>query len=63
MCIVKPPEDFSFSLYELNWDVFNTHVEAMNRLIPALATTGIRTTVCGPESFTPDHRPIMGTKF
>ncbi|XP_020288905.1 sarcosine dehydrogenase, mitochondrial [Pseudomyrmex gracilis] len=54
------PEDFSFSLYELNWDVFNTHVEAMNRLIPALTTTGIRTTVCGPESFTPDHRPIMG---
>ncbi|XP_011689604.1 PREDICTED: sarcosine dehydrogenase, mitochondrial [Wasmannia auropunctata] len=55
-----PPEDFSFSLYELNWDVFNTHVEAMNRLIPSLASVGIRTTVCGPESFTPDHRPIMG---
>ncbi|XP_014477949.1 PREDICTED: sarcosine dehydrogenase, mitochondrial isoform X2 [Dinoponera quadriceps] len=54
------PEDFSFSLYELNWDVFNTHVEAMNKLIPALATSGIRTTVCGPESFTPDHRPLMG---
>ncbi|XP_011259661.2 sarcosine dehydrogenase, mitochondrial [Camponotus floridanus] len=54
------PEDFSFSLYELNWDVFNAHVEAMNELIPILATTGIRTTVCGPESFTPDHKPIMG---
>ncbi|XP_072748351.1 sarcosine dehydrogenase, mitochondrial-like isoform X2 [Anoplolepis gracilipes] len=54
------PEDFSFSLYELNWDVFNAHVKAMNRLIPILATTGIRTTICGPESFTPDHRPIMG---
>ncbi|XP_011352418.2 sarcosine dehydrogenase, mitochondrial isoform X2 [Ooceraea biroi] len=54
------PEDFSFSLYELDWDVFNTHVEAMNQLIPTLATTGIRTTVCGPESFTPDHRPLMG---
>jgi len=61
--VVKVPEDLSFSLYELNWDVFNTHIDAMNQLIPVLATTGIRTTVCGPESFTPDHRPIMGTKF
>lgn len=22
--------------------------------------TGIRSTVCGPESFTPDHKPLMG---
>lgn len=63
MYFIKAPEDFSFSLYELNWDVFNTHVESMNKLIPALATAGIRTTVCGPESFTPDHRPIMGKTF
>lgn len=61
--IFKPPDVFPFSLYELNWDVFNTHVEAMNRLMPTLATAGIKTTVCGPESFTPDHRPIMGKKF
>lgn len=32
----------------------------MVQLIPKLSTIGIRTTVCGPESFTPDHRPIMG---
>ena len=22
--------------------------------------SGIKSTVCGPESFTPDHKPIMG---
>ncbi|XP_076161806.1 sarcosine dehydrogenase, mitochondrial-like isoform X3 [Ptiloglossa arizonensis] len=54
------PEHFSFSLYELDWDIFNTHLESMVQLIPKLSTIGIRTTVCGPESFTPDHRPIMG---
>ncbi|KAG7197764.1 hypothetical protein KM043_001583 [Ampulex compressa] len=54
------PEDFSFSLYELDWDVFNKHAEAMVELIPQLSATGVRSTVCGPESFTPDHRPIMG---
>ncbi|XP_051158865.1 sarcosine dehydrogenase, mitochondrial [Leptopilina boulardi] len=53
-------KDFSFSLYELDWNVFNSHIEAMVKLIPKLSTTGIRTTVCGPESFTPDHKPIMG---
>ena len=34
----------------------------MIQLIPKLSTVGIRTTICGPESFTPDHRPIMGMK-
>ncbi|XP_074108249.1 sarcosine dehydrogenase, mitochondrial-like [Cotesia typhae] len=54
------PRDFSFGLYELDWTVFNTHVNAMVELVPKLKTTGIKTTVCGPESFTPDHKPLMG---
>ncbi|XP_058806146.1 sarcosine dehydrogenase, mitochondrial [Phymastichus coffea] len=54
------PNDFSFGLYELDWNVFNAHMEAMTALVPELATTGIKSTVCGPESFTPDHKPIMG---
>ncbi|CAK9810550.1 Sarcosine dehydrogenase, mitochondrial [Anthophora plagiata] len=58
--IPSVPEQFSFSLYELDWNIFNTHLESMIRLIPKLSTTGIRTTICGPESFTPDHKPIMG---
>ncbi|CAG5097335.1 Similar to SARDH: Sarcosine dehydrogenase [Cotesia congregata] len=43
-----------------NWTVFNTHVNAMVELVPKLKTTGIKSTVCGPESFTPDHKPLMG---
>ncbi|XP_017789303.1 PREDICTED: sarcosine dehydrogenase, mitochondrial [Habropoda laboriosa] len=58
--IPSVPEHFSFSLYELDWNIFNAHLESMIQLIPKLSTTGIRTTICGPESFTPDHRPIMG---
>lgn len=54
------PQDFSFSLYELDWNTFNTHLESMIHLVPKLSTTGIKTEICGPESFTPDHRPIMG---
>lgn len=54
------PKNFAFSLYELDWNVFNIHMESMVQLIPKLSSTGIRTTVCGPESFTPDHKPIMG---
>lgn len=53
-------KDFPFGLFELDWDVFMCHIEgAINRL-PALEKTGIKSTVCGPESFTPDHNPIMG---
>jgi sarcosine dehydrogenase len=29
-------------------------------LIPVFETAGIRGTVCGPESFTPDHKPLLG---
>merc|ERR1712233_196480 len=32
---------------------------AVNR-VPCLEESGIKSTVCGPESFTPDHKPIMG---
>ncbi|XP_015176578.1 PREDICTED: sarcosine dehydrogenase, mitochondrial [Polistes dominula] len=54
------PKDFAFSLYELDWNVFNVHMESMVRLMPKLSSTGIKSTVCGPESFTPDHKPLMG---
>jgi sarcosine dehydrogenase len=29
-------------------------------LIPVFETAGIKGTVCGPESFTPDHKPLLG---
>ncbi|XP_063973708.1 sarcosine dehydrogenase, mitochondrial [Diachasmimorpha longicaudata] len=53
-------KDFTFSLYELDWTVFNTHINSVVELIPKIKTSGIQSNVCGPESFTPDHKPIMG---
>lgn len=51
-----------FGLYELDWDVFGVHVRGAVQLAPLLETTGIKSTVCGPESFTPDHKPLMGAR-
>ena len=53
-------KDFAFSLYELDWDVFGIHIEGAVNRVPCLETIGIKSTVCGPESFTPDHKPILG---
>jgi len=54
------PKDFHFGLYDIDWDIFGQHIEAAVNRIPAIGEAGIRTTVCGPETFTPDTRPIMG---
>jgi len=53
-------KDAVFSLYELDWDVFGVHIDGAINRCPTLETTGIKSTVCGPESFTPDHKPLMG---
>ncbi|XP_078045792.1 sarcosine dehydrogenase, mitochondrial-like isoform X2 [Augochlora pura] len=58
--IGSAPDNFSFSLYELDWDICSPYIDSMTELIPNLSKTGIRTTICGPESFTPDHKPLMG---
>ncbi|KAH8277859.1 hypothetical protein KR018_008772 [Drosophila ironensis] len=54
------PRDFHFGLYELDWSVFETHLEGAQKLCPTFGKYGIKSTVCGPESFTPDHKPLMG---
>ncbi|XP_046984325.1 sarcosine dehydrogenase, mitochondrial [Schistocerca americana] len=56
----KVKEDFEFSLYELDWTVFSSHVREAVNLVPVFETAGIKSTVCGPESFTPDHKPLLG---
>lgn len=60
---LQVPDDFSFKLYELDWNVFESNFTATAELAPRLSTAGIKSTVCGPESFTPDHKPIMGKYF
>lgn len=49
-----------FTLFDLNWDVFGINVENAAKLMPIIGKTGIKSTTCGPESFTPDHKPLMG---
>ncbi|KAI5642497.1 FAD dependent oxidoreductase domain-containing protein [Phthorimaea operculella] len=49
-----------FHLYELDWEVFSVHMNHATTLCPPLSTVGVKSTVCGPESFTPDHKPLLG---
>ncbi|XP_063066842.1 sarcosine dehydrogenase, mitochondrial [Engraulis encrasicolus] len=53
-------DKFAFGLFDLDWDVFMQHIEGAVNRVPALEQTGIKSTVCGPESFTADHKPLMG---
>uniref|UniRef100_A0A8B9QYS2 Sarcosine dehydrogenase n=1 Tax=Anas platyrhynchos TaxID=8839 RepID=A0A8B9QYS2_ANAPL len=53
-------EKFAFGLFDLDWDVFTQHIEGAINRVPVLEKTGIKSTVCGPESFTADHKPLMG---
>lgn len=53
-------KDSSFFLYDLDWSTFDCHVDGAIELLPAFARVGIKCTVCGPESFTPDHKPLLG---
>lgn len=53
-------KSFAFSLFELDWDVFGVHIEGAVNRVPCLEKIGIKSTVCGPESFTPDHKPLLG---
>ncbi|XP_047624808.1 sarcosine dehydrogenase, mitochondrial isoform X3 [Phacochoerus africanus] len=53
-------DKFAFGLFDLDWDVFGQHIEGAIHRVPVLEKTGIKSTVCGPESFTPDHKPLMG---
>lgn len=54
------PQDFSFGEIQPDWDRMGPYLEkAMNR-IPISMTVGLKKLFCGPESFTPDLRPIVG---
>ena len=51
---------FAFGLFELDWETFLQNTEGHIRRCPAVESAGISSTVCGPESFTPDHKPLVG---
>ena len=52
--------DLVFGLYDLDWDVFTPCMENMIDIMPKLSDVGFRTTINGPESFTPDYKPLFG---
>ena len=54
------PNDSSFTSIQPDWDRMGPYVEAAMSRVPKSLDTGIRTFFCGPESFTPDLRPIVG---
>mmetsp|Transcript_50342 Transcript_50342/g.108458 ORF Transcript_50342/g.108458 Transcript_50342/m.108458 type:complete len:906 (-) Transcript_50342:62-2779(-) len=52
--------NFHFGLFDLDWDTFNQNLEGHIQRCPLIETLGIKSTVCGPESFTPDHKALVG---
>ncbi len=58
--VQRIPDDASFITLQPDWDRMGPYVEAAMSRVPISFDTGIRTFFCGPESFTPDLRPIVG---
>lgn len=54
------PEDFSFGEIPPDWDRMGPYLEKAMARVPASLTVGVKKLFCGPESFTPDMRPILG---
>lgn len=56
----KIPNDFSFGEIQPDWDRMGPFLEKAMSRVPITGEIGIRKFFCGPESFTPDLRPIVG---
>ena len=56
----EPDPNFSFGLFELDWDTFGQNLDGHLQRCPSIESVGIKSTICGPESFTPDHKPLVG---
>jgi heterotetrameric sarcosine oxidase gamma subunit len=54
------PQDSSFVLLEEDWAHFEPMMSNAIHRVPALETAEVRTLLNGPESFTPDHNPLLG---
>ncbi len=54
------PNDFSFGEIQPDWERMGPYVETAMKRVPITMQVGIKKFFCGPESFTPDLRPIVG---
>jgi 4-methylaminobutanoate oxidase (formaldehyde-forming) len=59
-CVEGIPEGFSFGEITPDWERMAPFLERAMSRVPVTAEVGIRMFFCGPESFTPDLRPIVG---
>ena len=58
--VVGVPEDFSFGEIPPDWDRMTPYLEKAMRRVPISQEAGLKKFFCGPESFTPDLRPVVG---
>jgi glycine cleavage system aminomethyltransferase T/glycine/D-amino acid oxidase-like deaminating enzyme len=54
------PNDFSFGEIQPDWDRMAPYLEKAMHRVPMTMNVGIKKFFCGPESFTPDLKPIVG---
>jgi glycine cleavage system aminomethyltransferase T/glycine/D-amino acid oxidase-like deaminating enzyme len=54
------PADFSFGELPPDWERMTPFLERAMSRVPITAEVGMKKLFCGPESFTPDLRPIVG---
>jgi 4-methylaminobutanoate oxidase (formaldehyde-forming) len=54
------PKDFSFGEIDPDWERMTPYLERAMARVPAAQGAGIKKFFCGPESFTPDLKPIVG---
>ncbi len=55
------PEPFTFSLLNPNWDKFAPYFEKAIELFPAIEDAPIRQFINGPEAFSADGDPLIGS--
>ena len=54
------PDDFPLHMLNRDWSHYDILMEKAMDRVPAIADSGVRIKLVGPESFTPDTRYIMG---
>jgi 4-methylaminobutanoate oxidase (formaldehyde-forming) len=54
------PADFSYGELPPDWERMTPFLERAMSRVPITAEVGMKKLFCGPESFTPDLRPIVG---
>ena len=54
------PEDFSFGTLAPDWERMGPYLERAMSRVPVSLDAGVKLFFCGPESFTPDLRPVVG---